>query len=448
MVSLLRLQVFRRYYLGYTASSFGDSLTPFALAFAVLDLTGSPSALALVVLASRVPVVVFVLVGGAVGDRFSRRTVMLTTDLVRCLVQAATAAILLTGAAELWMLVILQLVAGAGTAFFNPAGQGLLPTVIDTPRLQRANALLATSRSATSVAAVATAGLLVATAGPGCAVAVDAATFLASAAALRGLPRAAAIPLRQGGLLHNIRGGLHELGGSTWLWVWAAHGLLISLCVISPLFVLGPYIADRYLTGSTTWAVIGISYTIGGVAGGLLSSRWQPRRPMTAAITVFALLIPLPALLAWPANLTLLVPASVLGGVQISLYNVLQATTVQHQLPQHLVGRATSLLILGSVIAVPLGTGLAGLLAEIAGARLVLAGAAAAGILITAAALTIPTVHAVVSTAKATTDQPQPHRNNPALTSQETFVAPHEGRPLTCPARGSSTDVPRTRVGY
>jgi len=408
VIGLLRLWGFRRYYLGYIASSFGDSLTPFALAFAVLDLTGSPSALALVVLASRVPVVVLVLVGGAVGDRFSRRTVMLTTDLVRGLVQAGTAAILLTGTAELWMLIALQLLAGAGTAFFNPAAQGLLPAVVDPPRLQQANAMLATSRSATSIAAVATAGLLVATAGPGWAVAVDAATFLVSAAALHGLPGTAAteVSLRQPGLLHSIRGGLDELKGRTWLWVWVVHGFLISLCVISPLFVLGPYIADRYLGGPTAWAVVGIAYTAGGVLGGILSSRWRPHRPMTAAVTVFALLIPLPALLAWPADLTFLIPASVIGGVQVSLYNVFQTTTVQHQLP-HLISRATSLLMLGSVVAVPLGTGLAGPLAQLLGTRPVLAGAAAAGIIITAATLTIPAVHAVANTASTANDQPQ-----------------------------------------
>lgn len=409
MITVLRLRVFRRYYVGFTASSFGDSLTPFALAFAVLDLTGSPSALALVVLASRVPVVVFVLVGGAFADRLSRRTVMLAADVSRCLVQAATATLLLTGGADLWMLVALQLVAGIGTAFFNPAAQGLLPAVVDRPRLQQANALLATTRSATSIAAVATAGLLVATSGPGWAVAADAATFAVSAAALHGLPRTtgAAESMPRAGLLATIRGGLDALNGRPWLWIWAAHGFLISLCIISPLFVLGPYVADRDLGGPTAWAAIGIGYTVGGVVGGLLSSRWKPRRPMAAAVAVFALLLPLPALLAWPAPLLLLIPASILGGLQISLYNVLQATTVQRQLPAHLIGRATALLMLGSVIAVPLGTGLAAPLAQALGVRPVLASAAAAGLLITATTLTAPAVHKVTANHRFRAEQPR-----------------------------------------
>jgi MFS family permease len=105
MIKVLRIRDFRRYYLGYTASAFGDSLTPFALAFAVLDLTGSPAALGMVLLSTRLPVIVFALVGGAIGDRFSRRTIMLLTDTVRFLAQGATAAILLTGVARIWMLV-------------------------------------------------------------------------------------------------------------------------------------------------------------------------------------------------------------------------------------------------------------------------------------------------------------------------------------------------------
>ncbi|MFC7101412.1 MFS transporter [Nonomuraea rubra] len=126
MFSPLAIRDFRRYYLGQTASAFGDSLTPLALAFAVLHLTGSPADLGIVVLSTRLPVIVLTLVGGAAGDRFSRRTIMLVADLLRFAAHGATAVLLITGTAQIWMLVVLQLVAGAGSAFFNPAAVGLI----------------------------------------------------------------------------------------------------------------------------------------------------------------------------------------------------------------------------------------------------------------------------------------------------------------------------------
>ncbi|MGN9838857.1 MFS transporter [Nonomuraea sp. H19] len=212
---------FRRYYVGQTASGFGDSLTPLAIAFAVLDLTGSPIDLGIVVLSTRLPVIVLTLLGGAIGDRFSRRTVMLLADLIRFAAHGGTAALLLTGTAQVWMLVVLQLVAGAGSAFFNPAAVGLIASLAGQERLQAANSLISMSRSAASILALGAAGALVALVGPGWAVLIDALTFLVSAAFLYRLPPAAAAdhPQSGGGLLASIGGGLAEVGRRSWLWV-------------------------------------------------------------------------------------------------------------------------------------------------------------------------------------------------------------------------------------
>ncbi|MFC4149557.1 MFS transporter [Micromonospora mangrovi] len=400
MLAVLRIPDFRRYVIGCTASGFGDSLTPFALAFAVLELTGSPSALGLVVLSTRLPMILLALVGGVVGDRFSRRTIMLVTDVVRCVVQAATATILLTGVARVWMLIVLQLVAGAGAAFFNPAAQGLIPAVVDKPRLQQANSLLAMSRSAASIVAVGSAGALVALAEPGWAIGVDALTFLVSALALARLPRTltAARPGRRAGLVAGLRSGLGEVRGHPWLWVWAAHAGLVNLLVISPIFVLGPFVADDHLGGAPAWASVGISYTVGALVGGLVSSRWTSSRPMVAAVGCFLLIVPLAVALAVPAPVWLLVPAGLLGGLQVSIYNVFQSTAVQRHLPDHLIARATSVLMLGALVAVPFGTGLAGPVAAAWGTRTVLGAVALLAVLVTVGTLALPATWRVVST--------------------------------------------------
>lgn len=400
MLDVLRIKEFRRYFIGFTASGFGDSLTPFALAFAVLHLTHSPSMLGLVVLSTRLPTVVFALVGGAVGDLFSRRTVMLTTDTVRFVAQLATATVLLTGVAQVWMLIALQLIAGAGAAFFNPAAQGLITSLVDRPRLRQANSLLTASRSAASIVAVGSAGALVALTDPGWAIGIDALTFLVSAVALSRLPRplTAEHPTAKAGLLASVRTGLAEVSNRTWLWVWVAHAGLINVLIISPIFVLGPLVADDHLGGATTWAAIGISYAVGSLIGGIVSHRLRVPRPMAAAIGCFLLMAPLPATLAASAPIWLIIAAGLLGGLQTSLYNVLQSAAVQNELPGDLIARATSVLMLGSLLAVPIGTGLAGPIAAGLGIRTTLNGITLTIVLITATTLAIPATWRLRST--------------------------------------------------
>ncbi|NUP64712.1 MAG: MFS transporter [Nonomuraea sp.] len=446
MVAPLGVRDFRRYYLGHTASAFGDTLTPLAVAFAVLHLTGSPADLAVVLLGGRLPVIVLTLVGGALGDRFSRRGVMLVADMIRFLAHGVTALLLLTGVAQLWMLVVLQLVAGMGSALFNPAAVGLVLSLAGKERLQEANSLLAISRSTTSILALAVAGALVATVGPGWAVLIDAGTFLVSAAFLQRLPhtplglnaersaqppdanpgpnagppsrtadgnpergadppdgdpgRSVGLSGRAGGgkregragLPASIGAGVAAVGSRSWLWVWIVHVSLTNMIVVSPFLVLGPYVADQHLGGAPAWSAIGIGYAVGGLAGGVVSARWRPRRPMVAALLVFLLMAPLPALLAVPAATWLLVIAAAGAGLQLVVYNVAQTTAVQRDVPEELVARVSSVVMLGALVAAPLGMALAGPAAAAYGAGPVLASSAALTVLFTLATLLVPSV--------------------------------------------------------
>src|SRR3954469_8405012 len=101
---VLREREYRLFFLGQAVSLLGDGMVNVALAFAVLDLTGSASALGLVLAARMLPLVGFLLAGGVMADRLSRRTVMIAADLVRVASQGAIAALLIAGAAEVWQL--------------------------------------------------------------------------------------------------------------------------------------------------------------------------------------------------------------------------------------------------------------------------------------------------------------------------------------------------------
>src|ERR687886_1895166 len=132
---------FRLFFSGQAISLLGDGMAPLALAFAVLDLTGSPTDLGFVFAARIIPWVASLLVGGVFADRLSRRGVMVGADLLRFGSQGLTALLLLAHTASLWQIIVLQALTGAGNGFFGPALTGLTPLVVSRERLQQANAL-------------------------------------------------------------------------------------------------------------------------------------------------------------------------------------------------------------------------------------------------------------------------------------------------------------------
>src|SRR5688500_4251042 len=175
---------FRNYFFARSFSMLGDAIVPVALAFAVLDIEKSASALGLVLAAYTVPQVVFMLAAGVWADRLPRNLVLIASDVLRFGSPAAAALLLISGEAEVWHLIVLNFVHGTGGAFFRPASTGLVPQLVSAARLQEANGLLSLTSSGFEVVGPVIAGILVATVGPGWPLGIDALTFLVSAAFL------------------------------------------------------------------------------------------------------------------------------------------------------------------------------------------------------------------------------------------------------------------------
>jgi MFS family permease len=235
---------FRLFFLGQSASLVGDGMVGVALSFAVLGLTGSVSDLGYVLAARSLPFVGFLLIGGVFADRISRRTVVVGADVLRLGSQGLTAGLLISGTAHVWELAALQAVGGLASAFFYPAVTGLTPVLVRPEHLQQANVLRGVSQGAGGIVGPAIAGVLVATAGPGWALAADAATFGVSAAALSvlRLPPHARLELQS--FLRDLRDGWSEFRSQTWLWTGVCcAGLVVMLA--APFSVLGPAIANR-----------------------------------------------------------------------------------------------------------------------------------------------------------------------------------------------------------
>src|SRR5579872_4140836 len=251
---------FRRFYAGYSASLLGTAMSSVAIAFAVLGAGGTPAGLGVVFAANIVPVIAFTLGGGAIADRLGRRPVMLAADAVRCAAQGVLAGSLYLGHPRLWLFVAVALAVGTGNAFFQPALAGLPVQLAPRDRLGDANALLAAVQPAAQVAGPALAGMLIAAAGPATVVAVDAASYAASAVALALVRFPPVARVRSRSLLADLADGWAEFRSRAWLWIGTVQFALFNLLTWGPYLVLGPVLAREYLGGARAWGTILASY--------------------------------------------------------------------------------------------------------------------------------------------------------------------------------------------
>ncbi len=274
---------FRRFYVGYSASLLGSAMSSVAIAFAVLGAGGTPSGLGVVFAANIVPMIAFTLGGGALADRLGRRAVMLAADVTRCAAQGGLAASLYLGHPRLWLFVAAALAVGTGNAFFQPALAGLPVQLAPRDRLGDANALLAAVQPAAQVAGPALAGMLIAATGPAAVVAVDAASYAASAVALVMARFPGVGQVRSRSLLADLADGWAEFRSRDWLWIGTVQFALFNLLTWGPYLVLGPVLARDYLGGASAWGTILASYGGGAIIGGLLALGRRPGRPLLVA---------------------------------------------------------------------------------------------------------------------------------------------------------------------
>lgn len=383
---------FRRLFFARAFSQLGDGLLPVAHSFAILQVDPSPSSIGFVLAARSVPLILFLLVGGVWADRLDRRRLMLATDLLRAGTQGVLAFLLLTGRAELWHLIALAFLYGIGSAFFFPASTGVLPQLVSGARLQEANALLTLTESGFQVLGPVLAGVIIAVANPGWAIAVDSVTFLVSAAFLARLTLPAAAARVQLGFLTELREGWREFRSRTWLWVDGLYSALGNALTLAPLFALGPVVAERELDGASSWATIVTFAGVGAVAGGVVAIRLKPARPLRAGVAALSLLAAPPALLAIPADTVAVGVAAFFAALGLSFFNTVFVTTLQEYVPPESLSRVSSIDWLLSVGLQPIGFALAGPLAETIGLSATLACAAAWSVVSTAVVLAVPSV--------------------------------------------------------
>jgi MFS family permease len=388
----LREREFRLLFLARTISFVGGSFANVALAFAVLELTGSRADLGYVLAARTVPMVIFLLVGGIWADRLPRHYVMVASNLLSGISQAAVAALLFFGHAQVWQLAALAAVNGASSAFFFPASGGIIPQTVPTSLLQQANSILRLGRNGSVIFGSALAGLVVAATSPTAGIAVDAASFLLAAWLTAAMRLPSSLRMESSNFLADLALGWHEFTSRAWLW-----SIVLQFAVVNGVYqgsqsVLGPAVAKGHYDGAAGWGLIGAAQAIGLVSGGLMFLRARPQRMLLVATLGLLLAVPYLFGLAVPLPLASVLVLAFAAGLGIETFGVLWDTTMQQEIPQDRLSRVYSYDALGSFALIPVGLALAGPLAEAIGTRATLI---ASGLLCLGATLLVLLVPAV-----------------------------------------------------
>ncbi len=376
-------------FVAYLVSYTGTAMAPIALAFGVLELTGSAKDAAIVIAAPTLAAVFVLLFAGVVADRTSRQRVLWIAETVSMLAQFTMAWLFISEAATVSALTALMLVHGVVMAFHQPAAVGFLVQLVETHELQAANAVLSMARFGAMAGGAALGGLLVATVGPGWTLALDAVSFGVSAVLVFSLTPKMQRPPEKASLLEDLRLGWREFTAHTWLWAIVLQFSLVVAGIEAVYGLLGPAYAKSEMAGAADWGYIASGFGLGTLVGAVTGIRIRPRYPMRFGTYCVFLLAALSLALAFAAPLPVAVLAALCGGFAGQMFGIIWYTALQKKIPSEMLSRVSAYDHLGSIALAPLGIVAAGYLFEAFGYQVSLLVAAALVIAPTAAVLLV-----------------------------------------------------------
>ena len=380
----LRIRDFALLWTGATVSLVGDGIYLVAIAWQVLQLSNTPTALSLVGLAWTLSHASWLLVGGVVGDRFERRKVMIAADVGRGAATGALAVLAITGALRLWHVLVLVAIYGMAEAFFAPAFGAIVPQVVPDELLVHANALdQVVRRLSLRFAGPAVGGSVVAALGSGGAFALDAASFGVSALALSLMrPRPVTGTGRSRSGVRDVVEVIRFVRGRRWLWATLVASTIGGLAVWGPIEVLVPYLVKNDLGGdSRSLGLVLAGGGLGSVAAALaLAHLGVPGGRMRFLYAVWASAGAVVVGYGLATNVWHAAVISFANGVLVTAGVVVWTTVLQTRIPRDLLGRVMSLDGMVAIGLVPLSFALTAPAAALMGAdgTLIAGGAVAA----------------------------------------------------------------------
>ena len=365
----LTVRSFALLWSGQQLSALGDSIYRVALAWWVLEKTGSATAMSTIFIFASAPMLVFLLIGGVAVDRYPRARVMLLSDVARGLLIGIVAVLAFTHRLEVWHIYLVSLLFGIAGAFFGPAYRAIVPEILPRELLPSANGLMTMSLQLADIAGPALGAFVVSKSGSPTAFTIDSISFLISILCLAPLVRLALspqAPKERKSVLHDFREGVEVVSKSSWLWITIVIASLGNITLSAPLAIALPFLVKNHLHGGVgSLGLIYSTISAGSIAGTILGTVWLERTSSLRARGLFAyglwiaggLLI---VVFGLPVTVYTVAAAAFLVGAAFIVPTLIFMTTLQELIPGKVLGRVMSIVTVGSVALVPVGSGLVG----------------------------------------------------------------------------------------
>jgi MFS family permease len=376
MLRVLGLRDFRLLFAGTTTSLLGDQLYLIATPWLVLTLTGDPLALGVVLALEGLPRAIFMLVGGAITDRLSPRTVMLASDIIRFVLTTLMALAVFSGAIQIWMLYAFGLGFGLVSGFAVPAGNSIVPMLVVEQDLQAGNAIMMGMTQLIGFVGPTAAGILIggfagSFFGVGLALAFDAATFAVSALCLwlirsDGRPAAAGDPAEDESVWASIVTGVKHMWSDPALRLLLLILMALNFFFSGPLLVGIPVLANQYLPeGALAFGLL-MSAMAGGSLVGILLAGALPR-PGGKGMSTFLIVLLVGFSLVLGAfgfirSTWVDVGLMLLVGIGNGYIMIIMFTWMQTNTPKAMLGRMMSMVMLASSGLIPVSQAISGAL--------------------------------------------------------------------------------------
>lgn len=340
-VQQLLMGRFGWFFVGRTIDLAGSSMTTTALALAVLQMTGSVRDLGIILAASMVPTLALLLIGGAFADRFSRRQLLISTNVSSGVVMGGMSALFISGRYSLAGAAALACVNGAIEAFNSPALRGIVPELVDKGDLQRANALLSSTQNTARILGPVIASIFVVTLGGGWAIALDAASFLIAAVLFTRIPGEARPPATGQPLWRDLTDGWTTFWSMRWVVVMTVSFAMINAFNVGPWNVLGPQIVTQE-DGALGWGAVQTIRAAGLLVMSIVAVRIILRRPLRDG-RIWGVLAALPLLaLGLSGEAGIVAAAAFVGGLGFSVAAITWESSLQAAVEERNLSRVTA----------------------------------------------------------------------------------------------------------
>lgn len=342
----------------------GSSAFPIALAVTILDAGGTATTLGLI-LASRVlSSVILALAGGVWADRYKRKYIMISADLLRAILTVVLVFVTVTDLPT-WMIALVVFMMGAGEALGFPASGAILPSILPDRLLPEGNAWRAVTARVGAILGPALGGAMVALIGSEWTFLVTAAFFVVGTILLFPIQETDfERTLTENTFVRELREGLSAVRRMPWVMWLIIMASLQLMVVVGAEVVLLPVVTREEFGGNFVYAAASVAAGLGGGISALVWAKIKVPRPGLWSVLSWMLFSLSLLVLVFPVHPWLVIGVYFIVGLSTEPFGVYWPTAIQREVPRELQARVFSVDHMGSLALMPLGMALVGPITE------------------------------------------------------------------------------------